>query len=387
MAIFLPIRLPRGNLAGTVMILADMKSLGEGTMERIVTPQVRAILVKIAMFMRKSMPAGETTSKCRSSTARRRRRISRARRSSRRCRSRRPQTLGPREVEQILELEVEATPPRAPAPAAVNSPPAGPAGGRKVLGAGAGAAPPTAKAALRGNVAPASFPTAKAAQGASKAVAALGAVLPERPEAEVLQFDANISIPTAKARPAAPDGGHRSAGVRAGRSELRHGEAGCRCAGGHRGTRVRAAGGESRAGCSACCRAGACRRCRRRVPCRRWRRLRLCRRRWLRRLCPLRTRLPRRLRRARRLQFARSRLLRRMSGRRARRFRRSSRLRRNRLRRRWPRLPLLRQLLLPRRPQRRLLLRLQRRSRRLLRRSPRRHRHRRRPQRPQHCRS
>ncbi len=62
MAIFLPIRLPRGDLAATVMILADMKSLGEGTMERIVTPQVRTILVKIAMFMRKSMPSsGDST--------------------------------------------------------------------------------------------------------------------------------------------------------------------------------------------------------------------------------------------------------------------------------------------------------------------------------------
>ncbi len=57
MAVFLPIRGPRNDLAGTVMILADMKSMTEGTMERIVTPQIRTILVKIAMFMRKSAPA------------------------------------------------------------------------------------------------------------------------------------------------------------------------------------------------------------------------------------------------------------------------------------------------------------------------------------------
>jgi EAL domain-containing protein (putative c-di-GMP-specific phosphodiesterase class I) len=206
MAIFLPIRLPRGNLAGTVMILADMKSLGEGTQERIVTPQLRAILVKIAMFMRKSMPSADATGEVpvvQVPTAA----AAPANLTSTTVIEKLPagaaqQMLGPREVEQILELEVEATPPRASAPAA-----AAPAGGRKVLGAGAAAAaPPAAKAALRGNAAATNFPNAKAAsaQAPSKAAAALGAVLPARPEAEVLQFDANISIPTAKAAPAAP---------------------------------------------------------------------------------------------------------------------------------------------------------------------------------------
>ncbi len=37
MAVFLPIRGPRNELAGTVMILADMKSMTDGMMERIVT--------------------------------------------------------------------------------------------------------------------------------------------------------------------------------------------------------------------------------------------------------------------------------------------------------------------------------------------------------------
>ena len=41
MAIFLGIRGPRGDLVGTVMILADMKSLSEGTMERILTVPVK----------------------------------------------------------------------------------------------------------------------------------------------------------------------------------------------------------------------------------------------------------------------------------------------------------------------------------------------------------
>src|SRR5262245_51001732 len=57
MAVFLPIRGPRNDLAGTVMILADMKSMTEGVMERIVTPQIRTVLVKIAMFMKKNSPA------------------------------------------------------------------------------------------------------------------------------------------------------------------------------------------------------------------------------------------------------------------------------------------------------------------------------------------
>jgi EAL domain-containing protein (putative c-di-GMP-specific phosphodiesterase class I) len=51
-AIFLPVRAPQGELAGVAMILADLKSVGDGVMEKIVSPQVRTIMVKIAMLLR-----------------------------------------------------------------------------------------------------------------------------------------------------------------------------------------------------------------------------------------------------------------------------------------------------------------------------------------------
>jgi hypothetical protein len=56
MAIFLGIRGPRGELVGTVMILADMKSLAEGTMERILSVPVKTIMQKMAVFLRKAYP-------------------------------------------------------------------------------------------------------------------------------------------------------------------------------------------------------------------------------------------------------------------------------------------------------------------------------------------
>ena len=51
-AIFLPVRAPQGDLAGVAMILADLKSVSDGVMEKIVSPQVRTIMVKIAMLLR-----------------------------------------------------------------------------------------------------------------------------------------------------------------------------------------------------------------------------------------------------------------------------------------------------------------------------------------------
>jgi EAL domain-containing protein (putative c-di-GMP-specific phosphodiesterase class I) len=51
-AIFLPVRAPQGELAGVAMILADLKSVSDGVMEKIVSPQVRTIMVKIAMLLR-----------------------------------------------------------------------------------------------------------------------------------------------------------------------------------------------------------------------------------------------------------------------------------------------------------------------------------------------
>jgi EAL domain-containing protein (putative c-di-GMP-specific phosphodiesterase class I) len=51
-AIFLPIRAPQGDLVGVAMILADLKSVGDGVLEKILSPQVRPIMQKIAVLMR-----------------------------------------------------------------------------------------------------------------------------------------------------------------------------------------------------------------------------------------------------------------------------------------------------------------------------------------------
>ena len=55
-AIFLPIRAPQGDLVGVAMILADLKSVGDGVLEKVVSPQVRPIIQKIAVVMRASSP-------------------------------------------------------------------------------------------------------------------------------------------------------------------------------------------------------------------------------------------------------------------------------------------------------------------------------------------
>jgi len=60
--IFLPVRAPKGDLVGLAMILADLKSVGEGVLERMVTPQVRTLMHKIAVLLRGSLgkSGGET---------------------------------------------------------------------------------------------------------------------------------------------------------------------------------------------------------------------------------------------------------------------------------------------------------------------------------------
>src|SRR5262249_4527721 len=140
MAVFLPIRGPRNELAGTVMILADMKSINESTIERIVTPQIRTILVKIAMFMRKNaptaapdataevaMPGGMSTSSPANFNSTTVIEKPPAQASASMAAAPAGPTLGPREVEQILELELVAEAPRAPV-ADVGAPPAPAAG-------------------------------------------------------------------------------------------------------------------------------------------------------------------------------------------------------------------------------------------------------------------
>ena len=44
LAVFLAVRAPKGDLVGVAMILAEMKAMPDGVVERIVTPQVRTIL-------------------------------------------------------------------------------------------------------------------------------------------------------------------------------------------------------------------------------------------------------------------------------------------------------------------------------------------------------
>jgi EAL domain-containing protein (putative c-di-GMP-specific phosphodiesterase class I) len=246
MAVFLPIRGPRGDLAGTVMILADLKSLNEGTMERIVTQQIRTVLVKIAMFMRKSVPASPEATQdvvmpangvpapvnLTSTTVIEKLPAAAASAvAAAAAAAAAAPPLGPREVEQILELELIAEPPRAVPTAGAGSPAAAggasaPAGAGTALrknrpgaeAAGAASSKPGARAAgaangfASGASAPAArgVPTLSPVPASSKGMQAKGfaAVGPEMPARgdEVLQFDANISIPTAKAAstPSAP---------------------------------------------------------------------------------------------------------------------------------------------------------------------------------------
>jgi EAL domain-containing protein (putative c-di-GMP-specific phosphodiesterase class I) len=56
-SIFLAIRAPQGDLVGLAMIIAELKSLSDNLIERMVTPQVRTILQKIAVLMRPAKPA------------------------------------------------------------------------------------------------------------------------------------------------------------------------------------------------------------------------------------------------------------------------------------------------------------------------------------------
>jgi EAL domain-containing protein (putative c-di-GMP-specific phosphodiesterase class I) len=55
-AIFLPVRSPVGGLVGLAMILADIKSVNEGVLEKLAAPQIRAIMQKVAVLLRPAQP-------------------------------------------------------------------------------------------------------------------------------------------------------------------------------------------------------------------------------------------------------------------------------------------------------------------------------------------
>ena len=63
LALFLPVRSPSGDPVGIAMILADRKSVGDDTLERMTAAPVRAIMQRLAVLLR---PNGEL----RASTAR-----------------------------------------------------------------------------------------------------------------------------------------------------------------------------------------------------------------------------------------------------------------------------------------------------------------------------
>ncbi len=51
-ALFLPVRAPSGTLLGTAMILADCKSVGDDTVERVTAAPVRAIMQRLAVLLK-----------------------------------------------------------------------------------------------------------------------------------------------------------------------------------------------------------------------------------------------------------------------------------------------------------------------------------------------
>jgi EAL domain-containing protein (putative c-di-GMP-specific phosphodiesterase class I) len=55
-AIFLPVRSPVGGLVGLAMILADIKSVNDGVLEKLASPQIRTIMQKVAVLLRPAPP-------------------------------------------------------------------------------------------------------------------------------------------------------------------------------------------------------------------------------------------------------------------------------------------------------------------------------------------
>jgi EAL domain-containing protein (putative c-di-GMP-specific phosphodiesterase class I) len=224
-ALFLGIRGPRGDLVGTVMILADMKSMSEGTMERVLTVPVKTLMQKMAVFLRKMYPQADTSqtgalpipaiAEAKPAAV-----APTAATTSLKNPAPTSDTLAPKQVEAILTLELLDEPaPVIEKAAAQKAPPLAdkPRGAPAVV-APASAAPkivpkavPMKAVPLKGGAnqaanARASSPaSAKAPTGGGPRASATPAPAAPLPEIEVLAFDSNISIPSGPARaPSAP---------------------------------------------------------------------------------------------------------------------------------------------------------------------------------------
>jgi EAL domain-containing protein (putative c-di-GMP-specific phosphodiesterase class I) len=57
LAVFLPVRAPTGALVGIAMILADSKSVGDDTLERLTAMPVRTIMQRLAVLLKPAAPA------------------------------------------------------------------------------------------------------------------------------------------------------------------------------------------------------------------------------------------------------------------------------------------------------------------------------------------
>jgi len=61
-ALFLPVRAPTGDLVGIAMILADSKSVGDDTLERLTAAPVRAIMLRLAVLLKPATPKAAAVS-------------------------------------------------------------------------------------------------------------------------------------------------------------------------------------------------------------------------------------------------------------------------------------------------------------------------------------
>ncbi|TLY90476.1 MAG: EAL domain-containing protein [Gammaproteobacteria bacterium] len=59
-ALFLPVRAPMGTLLGIAMILADCKSVGDDTVERVTAAPVRTIMQRLAVLLKPARRSGDT---------------------------------------------------------------------------------------------------------------------------------------------------------------------------------------------------------------------------------------------------------------------------------------------------------------------------------------